>query len=557
MECDASVLFADNGDLFASSDDEVEVTPMQSTVSSSNELISKPVSSNNTNSTAPSQYYEVNVSPLHQPSSSRTPVPEEYQPLPDSSSTFDYSAGHVNPDSSNTTEPRSIPPDINIRYQPKPQYWGHQLHQRSIGEWRHTSHPNRELYNNYVVLHNLRGSYNPPIYTMASIRAQMRRDENTTTEPESNPELSEQTEVANASNTETTNDNSMPINLERPSRKLNISPRRRQSKEAETSNLIELSSEEEDNAPRKKQCDNGAHYSRNRPQGSEQSGSGTRPLNLNVKGEPHDLSISSRHTETNISNNPQSNRRTHTSSNNHRPGHIQEVETNPHDPLLPAQETRLGYQTSQSMQNNMYGRTVKRETAEPVFVNWARSGRLEHSANYRPHQHDSLEIFDSTHRHHHHPHHHHHVRPHYHQNPLQAPTTCPVHNISNTSASISAQPPVKEELSSVNRPLVKQESSNNEGQSLVNNNVKVEQVEARNFITFEPKTRSQSPVCKVESANDVTVKAEGNNLTDRRRGSGDRRRVASPQAGPSTVIKSSPSRGTDTNNAQVISYFLH
>lgn len=544
MECDGSALFADNGDLFASSDDEVEVMPMQPTVSSSNETVPKPVSSNNENSTVTRQPYELNVSPLHQPTSSRTPVPEEYQPLPDSSSSFDYTAGHMNPDSSNSTEQRSLPPDINIRYQPKPQYWCHPM------PW---NNPNHGLYNNYVVLHNLRSSFNPPLYTMASNRVQQPQDGIPHVSPETNQNLSGHSAAESAPSTANSNDNPMPINLERPSRKLNISPRRRQSKEAEVSNLIELSSEEEDNAPRKKQCDNGAgaHHSRTEPRGVEPSNSGTtRPASFIVKGEPHDLSTSSRHAETNtIPSSPV--RSVHTNSNAPAPLRSQGIEANTYEQPVPTHVPRLTSYTQQPSYNMLGRPIVKQENEETNASHWvpAQVGHNMGDAHMHRHSPHHVNFGDGGHRHHHHHHHHHHLRPHYHNIPARVPSACPVHNTAGASVA-TAQPPIKEEPASNSR-LIKQESNIDEVQATPLVSVKNERAEIeRNSVNLKTEPRTQSPVCKIEAGERVTVKAESSS-TGIGHGSGDQR-LSSPQPGPSTVIKSSPNTSAENNTNQVI-----
>lgn len=291
MECDA---------LFAESDDEVEVMPTTSepvgSVSTgadtnTNEPTPKPVSSNYVNSTTPNQPYEVNLSALSHPADSHTPVPEEYQPLPDSSSSLDYSFGTNNPDSTDGTGQRRLP-DINIRYQPKPHslnqhryYFPNYAHYPGIQQQRGA--PYAPYHNNVIVLSDGRNFLPHALPYSMSNGIQV---------SDNLPEYDYLQQRANGYNQGTTTGNNanQPSGLERPSRKLNISPRRRHSKENEVPNLIEVSSEEEDNvsAPRKKQCDKGAGQQAPNGNasgtGNESSTRSGEPPNctLDIKGEP-------------------------------------------------------------------------------------------------------------------------------------------------------------------------------------------------------------------------------------------------------------------------------
>nr|XP_049693603.1 uncharacterized protein LOC110376800 isoform X3 [Helicoverpa armigera] len=282
MECDA---------LFAESDDEVEVLPTTTepaavvptaTETTTTEQTPKPVSSNYVNSTTPNQPYEVNLSSSH-PADSHTPVPEEYQPLPDSSSSLDYSFATNNPDSTDGNGQRRLP-DINIRYQPKPQslnqhgyFYPNYAHYPSLQPPREYGPP----FNNVIVLNDNRSFpiTHPLPYAMSN---GMQMSDN-------HPEYEYLHPRSNVYNQgPTAADNANQRDLERPSRKLNISPRRRHSKENEVPNLIEVSSEEEDNvaSPRKKQCDSGAGY---QPANGNASGSGngtSGPPAVEVKEEP-------------------------------------------------------------------------------------------------------------------------------------------------------------------------------------------------------------------------------------------------------------------------------
>lgn len=293
MECDA---------LFAESDDDIEVLPIPSetienipadTESNTNEQTPKPVSSNYVNSTTPNQPFEVYISSLTHPVNAHTPVPEEYQPLPDSSSSLDYSFGVSNPDSTDGSSQRRIP-DVNIRYQPKPHslnqhsyYYRHYPHYPGIQTAREYAVP---YHNNVIVLSDNRNFLSHPLaYANGTHGAD-------------NPTEYEYLHARpNVYNQETaTGDNlNQPNGLERPSRKLNISPRRRQSKENEVPNFIEVSSEEEDNVstPRKKQCDNGAGHQAANGNGigagnGNCSNSGDIPR-VEIKGEPGNVAIRS------------------------------------------------------------------------------------------------------------------------------------------------------------------------------------------------------------------------------------------------------------------------
>lgn len=271
MECDA---------LFAESDDDVEVLPSTGDVTTTtSDNPPKPLSSNYVNSTTPNQPYEVNLALSH-PSDSHTPVPEEYQPLPDSSSSLDFSFGSNNPDSTDGNGQRRIP-DVNIRYQPKPQ---NQNNYYPYPNYAYLN-PSREYlyHNNLLVLNGNRNYLSQPLsYTMP----------NNTRMSENRPEFrNEDIELlAYNINQVTARMNTQPSSLERPSRKLNISPRRRQSKESEPSNLIEVSSDDEDyvNVPRKKQCISGAvNQQENVNRINNQNDSNTEGRQrVEIKGEP-------------------------------------------------------------------------------------------------------------------------------------------------------------------------------------------------------------------------------------------------------------------------------
>ncbi|CAH2245929.1 jg27797 [Pararge aegeria aegeria] len=244
MECDP---------LFAESDDDVEVLPAPADESTARNVQTpkNAISSNYINSTTPTQPFEVNVTPL----SAHTPVPEEYQPLPDSSSSIEYSIGRSNPDGTNASGTFN---DVNIRYQPKPAY------QLSTFSYRNGTNPREYIvgpygHMNMIVLSEERNYLSQqPINYALSARPQIQETNYsnsgyTALQPSAGHSFSNF--PADGNPTE-----SRAQSLERPSRKLNISPRRKQSKETQASpNLIELSSDEEDSpsTPSKKPCDSG------------------------------------------------------------------------------------------------------------------------------------------------------------------------------------------------------------------------------------------------------------------------------------------------------------
>ncbi|XP_048478176.1 E3 ubiquitin-protein ligase arkadia-A isoform X2 [Plutella xylostella] len=280
MECDA---------LFAESDDDVEVLPSSET--------SRGVNHCNINVSTgyvrASQPYEVSVEPLSHPVSSRTPVPEEYQPLPDSSSVSNYIGDNIHPG--------RVPEHAHIRYQPKVNNY-----YPPYSRFNPAFHPTREYVvtpyqtNNVIVLNEDRNYRPQPLYEYNMPNPVLRNDRSHV--PLRYNQLHPNYNHAHNSRGPPLPDSeNQPINLERPSRRLNISPRRRQSKETEGSSYpIEVSSEEEDNmaAPRKRQCDNGAGaapqikiepHQENQPANGNCSYS-TAPVKVDIKREPHDHS---------------------------------------------------------------------------------------------------------------------------------------------------------------------------------------------------------------------------------------------------------------------------
>ncbi|XP_050672414.1 LIM domain-containing protein A [Leptidea sinapis] len=225
MECET---------LFAESDDDVEVLPIISDSVEHSRTKGGYISSNRINSTSATHSHETDSS-LTYPSAN-TPVPEEYQPLPDSSSSFDQVIRN-NADC-------MLSEFVDTRYQPKPlpPYY-----------YPYVRYPNVQPSEDYLPSVPYTSSTLPINYTVASSSPQPQ-------EEQMNYDQIQPTMGHSCNSRSNRRMDSSHLNLERPSRKLNISPRRRLSKENEThSNLIEVSSEEEDNmsTPRKKQCESG------------------------------------------------------------------------------------------------------------------------------------------------------------------------------------------------------------------------------------------------------------------------------------------------------------
>ncbi|VVC90113.1 unnamed protein product [Leptidea sinapis] len=225
MECET---------LFAESDDDVEVLPIISDSVEHSRTKGGYISSNRINSTSATHSHETDSS-LTYPSAN-TPVPEEYQPLPDSSSSFDQVIRN-NADC-------MLSEFVDTRYRPKPlpPYY-----------YPYVRYPNVQPSEDYLPSVPYTSSTLPINYTVASSSPQPQ-------EEQMNYDQIQPTMGHSCNSRSNRRMDSSHLNLERPSRKLNISPRRRLSKENEThSNLIEVSSEEEDNmsTPRKKQCESG------------------------------------------------------------------------------------------------------------------------------------------------------------------------------------------------------------------------------------------------------------------------------------------------------------
>lgn len=290
MDCDA---------LFAS-DDEIEVLPSSSEAmptSDESQTSKSAISSNCVNSTTPTQPYEVNLEPLTHPASSHTPVPEEYQPLPDSSTTnsIEHLISGNATDCTDANGQRRFP-DMNIRYQPKP-VMNHQrgYYYPNYAHYAGGVRPPRQYFvtpyhtNNVIVLNDDRNYLSHPVsYGLPANPA------NPQTPAHRGYERLHADSNAYgrlpANYTDNLDDGQVHINPERPSRKLNISPRRRQSKENETSsNLIVVSSEEEDNVPglRNRQFESSQLAPDNIPTNGARQPASPSPR-IDIKREPHD-----------------------------------------------------------------------------------------------------------------------------------------------------------------------------------------------------------------------------------------------------------------------------
>lgn len=477
MECDA---------LFAESDDEVEVLPTSDIASNIlNEQVPKPVSSNYVNSTISNPTFDVNLQPLSEPSSAHTPVPEEYQPLPDSSSSIENAYYECLNNLDSNPGNRHMP-DVNIRYQPKPPmlqrscFYPNYVHYRE-----YFSSP---YHNNVVVLsdnrnymsHTLPYGLPPngrgPVHD-SSVGINMTYNQNIT------PENSRR--------------DLCPSSLERPSRKLNISPRRRQSRESEpASNPIELSSDEDDNAsaPKRKQGPNNTnHQTHARAEASTSTAHTVDPAWVDVKEEPLDAAQSSDSVVDRNGN-------TGMSSNN-----------------LDGNQQQLNAQVNNPSQN---------VEIKGCFPSSTETSRLNHLYNLQQHLRDCQRNISSHSGHqggsyqrlHHRPQHYHQV-------------TGYAHTESNPNPGTSQASQVKVEPE--NSPSVKQESSSMSSSTLPRE-VKLEAPEIKQTtqIKTEPHNSNQ------QQSLDVTVKTESGN-TSRMSCDADNETVAgntSPQ--PSTSAKS-------------------
>ncbi|RVE44869.1 hypothetical protein evm_010469 [Chilo suppressalis] len=514
MECDT---------LFAESDDEVEVLPLTSEAldTARCEPVSKPVSSNYVNSTTPTQLYDLNIASIAPPISSHTPVPEEYQPLPDSSSSLDYLSRN-NLHSTNINGQQF--PDVNIRYQPKPvpmnqrgYYYPNYQHYGAGVRPAHDFVFTPYHSNNVIVLGDDR-NYSQQHLPFTLPPNQLQGEENNISQRSYDSSQS-CPDSHTSSRQSQSDDNQRPIDLERPSRKLNISPRRRQSKENERyMNLIEVSSEEEDNAsvPRKKQCDSGAEH-------QASTSSAEVPVRDNlvsvartemVKREPQSNNeiLSLRRSEnpnTNAAIEHLCNRRRSSNQNsNHRSG-----------------------QHSCTQENVQ----VKQENHSCACFNRTSCSCGNHNAACHPHS-----LQNECHRHDHNhcnhqngPHHHHHHRHHHHHH--QSYRQCSPHVSAGGNNSLTQ---VKEEPGSQTSSTasIKQEPNLRNAQSEVTPMPATVKVEAKEdaVVKVEPGVTSEA---STSTPQNVTVKSEtesSRRCCDINAG-GDRRvKSSSPQPGTSS-----------------------
>lgn len=530
--------------LFAESDDDVVVVPqlptVDTTVSSVSESAPQPVSSNYVNSTTPTRPYEVNVAPLSHPSQSRTPVPEEYQPLPDSSSSFDYSMGPANPDSSSS---ENRPNPINIRYQPKP-HWPKNFCLPPAWD---------PMYINSLI-GSYSGVFNPVSYAMDTVAPQYSsslQSNNNNNEP-----MRENPPPINANESAPVDAPNPTAYLERPSRQLNISPGRRQSRESE-SNPIELSSEEEDNAPKKRLCENVAGNSvgpTNLSRKDAQAGSSREPPPVTVKSEPHDLSVPSARQEA-ILPEPISVR---TREEAPLPLTTRQETANP----PPAEET--GERRELAIPSNSSSfLPVKTENHHMCLCgNYLMYGHVNTNQCGRPIPRPSENRMFPGHRFHHHHHHHHHDHHHHHHNRNQMPrhsfyaqvkTEPSDESTNNSSRPIKQEPPDAHTSPTAASQsglqlllLAAMNSARQEVDPQPQVQVKIEPTNSEERV--QVKRERSSP----EVVDNVPVKMEADDLRTREVDGGGDRGVASPQPGPSSAFVSVvPKLEVDTNSQQV------
>ncbi|XP_047985263.1 E3 ubiquitin-protein ligase arkadia-A-like [Leguminivora glycinivorella] len=514
MECEA---------LFAESDDDVEVLPAPSEPMSSGRSDHAPkrvISSNYVNSTSPAQAFQVNVTPLPHPASARTPIPDEYQPLPDSSSSLDYMLGVTGADGAHpmTSIGHGRIPDLNMRYQPKPVPLNQQrgFYFPTYSHYGHSVRPTRDYVvgpynsNNVIVVSDDRNFSNHPINYTVPVADPPPRDPI--------PHMTYQTLQPAVENIFDTHESAASnlldatsSSLERPSRKLNISPRRRQSKENEVNpNLIEVSSEEEDNssAPRKRQSDNSVEQQQasdsEYPAHSAHvaSGSGNGALDLaspQIKREPTDVA-------TQAAGDAEMTRHS-------QPGHVCAGRLGNGHYITPTQPTHYVHNNHVKQENRTCANAHGPHCS--CSMNHVHGNCMHtHSGHHRDFCHNNPSHIEAQNIQHHH-HHHHRIRP------------CVHNNAGNLNPSTSR---VKEEP--VAQVAVKQEAgvsatANNEPIPVQAPVTKVESQQTQ--VKSEPgQSSSQS------SREQVSVKAEGD--VQRRRdvdAAGDRHEP-SPQPGPSS-----------------------
>lgn len=535
MDCDP---------LFAESDDEVEVLPAvteQYSLAPNDSTPKNAISSDYVNSTSPSQSYVVNLGSAH------TPVPEEYQPLPDSSSSFDFVLGN-NMDSNHTNGQRFS--DINIRYQPKqlphlqdyyyPRYghYGQNTETRESTDYMVAPYPN-----NRVVHNEGRGYSNQPInYTVHSTPSQL---QDSTLRRYENLQSNSNNVYNNIQSAQSSYDGNLQNHLERPSRKLNISPRRRQSKENEVNlNLIEVSSEEEDNVigPRKRQCDNGAGRSNPTQMEASTSDSGSSSnvtSRVDIKREPSENADNSTQAGGDAANRSQNETLTNRLGSDHCPVHMPDMaQHNGHcvqnaPPVVP---------------------TVQDGPAHPTILHHIISNGHGHnlrSCGYDCSWHNPGHYVvpnRSHHHHHHHRHHHHHHR--VFQCSCNTPSSVNVNNSHIKEEPVNQPTTVKVEA--VTTEVSRDSETNNQPTVSA---VKMEVVD-QHPVKVEPGTSNQQ-TDTLNNAN-VVVKMEPNTSVDRSArccnidaGGDSKAKSTSPQPGPSTARSLKVESGANSSKDRV------
>lgn len=490
MECEA---------LFAESDDDGDVLQPSSDPLLAATYPKQPISSSFVDSSSPPADLGL---PLSHPMSSHTPVPEEYHPLPDSSTVPD-------PALAPTAEGRRIignrrTADLNIRYQPKPrgymypQAYQHQLGMRPSGEYLMGSHyPG----NNLTVLGDDRNYLQHPMaYAMAR-----------------HPRVGEDPSLAGYQHYHLHNRGPIDphgyiypgnnihhhhhhhLAPERPSRKLNISPWRRQSKDQDPSNAIEVSSEEEDanRTPKRRQCHQIAQQIKREPNASVEAATiGTSsnetsgPSRVEVKREVQDSNRGST------------------------------ADSGDADPAQHVCHHLASHPPSSAQNECIYNPSIKQEyICEHNHSNSCSNRALHNCGHYRETQCNSSSI----------------------QQPPHIYLACNK-NIANATASTSnvvkVEPqsvPVKQEPSNtpnVVENTVQSNAQTSEDSRVQTNPIKVETNEVE--IKVEPSV-SNGKSCEGNTSSSVAVKVEGSVARRLEEGGsrGDQGHQASPQPGPS------------------------
>ncbi|GBP38841.1 hypothetical protein EVAR_32357_1 [Eumeta japonica] len=232
MECDT---------LFADSEDEVEIIPIIQENRYMRRTNIPSISSTGRMSESSMDSYDIDIAPMSHPAPSDTPIPEEYQPLPDSSSTLDYVLAN---DNNGNAQTRFNLSDVNIRYQPKPREryypnYGHLNNSevRPAREYMATPYQT----NNVIVLNQERPSYLTERLPVSVVPTMPFEEENFM-QPGYPPPAHENSAFLNLSS------NYGRSSIERPSRLDMFEPYLPTRETTTHSEPIEVSSEEEDNS---------------------------------------------------------------------------------------------------------------------------------------------------------------------------------------------------------------------------------------------------------------------------------------------------------------------